>query len=530
MQSVTFTYSGSVVGNPPTRTITFTANDGAALSNQATRLINIVGSVVSPPVVTGTSSTPLSWTETLPPAAPPVITIAPGLAITDGSTSQLSSATVSITANFSSGEDVLGWNSAIAAANNITVSASAHSHTLTLTPTLPDVSESLASFQAVLRSVTYSDSSQNPTTAPRTITFTVVDSNSITSSITANSQQVINLTAVNNPPKVTTSAGTDSYTGGTPAILVDPTVTVTDPDGGPPNPGFNPNMVGATVSVAGGFASGDTLGFNNQAGISGSYNSATGVLTLTGSATPLDYQFALRAVTFSNPSATTSGTPRTLSFTVNDGFGNGNTATKQIAVQGGSLVLGDFNLNGHVASDDIAAMLSALTDLNSYKSAHSLSSADLLTIGDINHDGKVDNRDLQAMLSLVASLGGGSGAGSNETTLISTPTVLASAGPATPTLPLKALGAQKPAATLSSWSLIEMSSFLTMQPAATTFSKHFSATSQIVGPLPNPLTAEAVDPALSTSPTFRSRHLRWHSANQSPVNSDALEMLFSVWN
>ena len=44
---------------------------------------------------------------------------------------------------------------------------------------------------------------------------------------------------------------------------------------------------------------GDTLHFTNQDGITGSYNSGTGTLTLTGDATPTQYQAALQSVTFS---------------------------------------------------------------------------------------------------------------------------------------------------------------------------------------------------------------------------------------
>ena len=44
------------------------------------------------------------------------------------------------------------------------------------------------------------------------------------------------------------------------------------------------------------------LGFTNQNGITGSFNAATGVLTLTGSATVANYQTALRSVTYANAS------------------------------------------------------------------------------------------------------------------------------------------------------------------------------------------------------------------------------------
>jgi hypothetical protein len=324
LQSVTFNYSGSVVTNP-TRTITFKADDGLVLSNRPTRTINIQGPVASPPIVTGTSGTPVAWTEALPPASAPVVTIAPGLTITDGSTGQLTSATVTISQNFSSGEDVLGWNATVAAANNITVSSSPHSHFITLTPTTPDTSESLAAFQAVLRTVNYTNTSQKPTAVPRTITFTVVDSNSITSTVTTSSQQLVSVTAVNNPPLITTSGGTDSYVLNAPAVLIDGSLTLTDPD--------NASLVGATVKITGGFASGDTLAFNNQGGIAGTYVPATGVLTLTGSATPLEYQIALRAVTFSTSAA--AGL-RTISFQADDnatpGTPDGNVATKLISV------------------------------------------------------------------------------------------------------------------------------------------------------------------------------------------------------
>jgi hypothetical protein len=237
---------------------------------------------------------------------------------------------VSISANFSSGEDLLGWNATVAAANNITVTSSPHSHFITLTPTTPDTSESPAAFQAVLRTVTYTNTSQKPTAVPRTVTFTVVDSNSITSTVTASSQQAISVTGVNNPPLITTSGGTDNYVINAPAVLIDGSLTAADPD--------TATLVGATVKITGGFINGDTLAFNNQGGIAGTYAPATGVLTLTGSATPLEYQIALRAVTFSTSAA--AGL-RTISFQADDnatpGTPDGNVATKQItvAVSGG---------------------------------------------------------------------------------------------------------------------------------------------------------------------------------------------------
>jgi hypothetical protein len=394
LQSVTFNYSGTSVNVAhPNRTITFKADNGTVLSTAATRVIHLVGTPVSPPSVTGTSVSPLTWTEQLPPASPQVITIAPNLlisfpgdidrdgqrtigdvfalmdalrdlkayqnshtlsdaqvtAIADtnldgkvnnldvqaligllannpGSTSQLTSATASISANFSSGNDALGWDNSIALANGITVTASPNFKNLTLTPT-SGTSLDLTNFQSVLRTVTFTNSSKNPSTTQRTVTFTVVDANGTTSNITPASQQTINIVAVNNPAAVTTSVGSDSYTAGAAAILVDGAATVTDPD--------SATLTGATVSITSGFTAGDTLAFTNQLGISGSYNSASGVLTLTGTAPPSDYQVALRAVTFSTGSGAPAGT-RTISFIANDGGpGTGNIATKNINISAG---------------------------------------------------------------------------------------------------------------------------------------------------------------------------------------------------
>ncbi len=63
---------------------------------------------------------------------------------------------------------------------------------------------------------------------------------------------------------------------------------------------------------------------------------------------------------------------------------------------------GDFNLDGKISNADIQAMLDALTDLNAYKSGHSLSDADLLTIADINGDGIVNEADENPFLQFLA--------------------------------------------------------------------------------------------------------------------------------
>jgi hypothetical protein len=105
--------------------------------------------------------------------------------------------------------------------------------------------------------------------------------------------------------------------------VIDPGLTVTDLD--------STNLTGATVAITAGFVSAqDTLAFTNQLGITGNYNSGTGVLTLTGTTTVANYQTALRSVTYQNSSDNPTAS-RTITFTVDDGTSTG-SATRGITI------------------------------------------------------------------------------------------------------------------------------------------------------------------------------------------------------
>ena len=106
-------------------------------------------------------------------------------------------------------------------------------------------------------------------------------------------------------PVVTASGTTNLFRPGGAAVAVDSGVMVSS---------SGSDLSGATETI-GNYQSGDTLNFTNQNGISGSY--ASGVLTLSGSATPAQYQAALQSVTFSTTS--TSTVTRSLSIVVEDG-------------------------------------------------------------------------------------------------------------------------------------------------------------------------------------------------------------------
>ncbi len=126
-----------------------------------------------------------------------------------------------------------------------------------------------------------------------------------------------------NARPVVTAGGTLAYTENASAAAVDSTLTLSDTE--------SDAITGATVSISGGFTSGDTLGFVNQNGISGSYNSGTGVLTLSGTTSVANYQAALRSVAFASSSndPTATSASRTVTWVASDagGVGTGVTST-----------------------------------------------------------------------------------------------------------------------------------------------------------------------------------------------------------
>ena len=126
-----------------------------------------------------------------------------------------------------------------------------------------------------------------------------------------------------------TASGTPTFTGGGTAVTLDSALTVTDVDSGG-------NLTGATVRINTGCIAADQLNFTTQNGITGSYNSTTGTLTLSGTATLANYQTALESITYNfspgNGDPTAGGTDlsRTIDWTVTDGStsnGPSNTAS-----------------------------------------------------------------------------------------------------------------------------------------------------------------------------------------------------------
>ncbi len=137
---------------------------------------------------------------------------------------------------------------------------------------------------------------------------------------------VLNITAVNDAPILAGVNATTAYVQNDSAAIIDSTITTpTDVD--------DTNMESATIAItAGGDFVGaggiDSLNYSTLYGVTGAYDSNTGILTLTGSATKAEYELILESITFSSTSATSGN--RTISYTINDGTDNSNTQTATI--------------------------------------------------------------------------------------------------------------------------------------------------------------------------------------------------------
>ena len=299
------TYQNTDTDNPSTsqRTVTFTVNDGDVNSNNQTRTIDVVA-VNDAPVLASAETSALSFTEGGSATA-----ITSALTVSDADDTNIESATVQITSNLDSSEDVLAFTTQ----NGITGSFTSSTGLLTLSG-----SATLANYQTALRSVTYQNTdTDNPSTSQRTVTFTVNDGD-----VNSNTQtRTIDVVAVNDAP-VLASAETSalSFTEGDSATAITSALTVADSD--------DTNIESATVQITSNLdSSEDVLAFTDQNGITGSFTSSTGLLSLSGSATLANYQTALRSVTYQNTDTDNPSTSqRTVTFTVNDGDVNSNNA------------------------------------------------------------------------------------------------------------------------------------------------------------------------------------------------------------
>jgi hypothetical protein len=284
-----------------TYSVRIRATDHGTPAGQIVREFTIAVTNVNEGPTVDASGGSAAFTEgTLPVAVDPEIVVA-------DPDSELSGATVKLPSSVS--DESLGFVSQ----SGITGTYDAGAATLTLSG-----AATVGQYQAVLRSVTYFNADDTPSTAPRTVTFDVTDAGGLTS--TPDSRDVT-VAATNDAPVVTASAGATPYTENGAAVVVDGALAVADPD--------DMDLEGATVEIVAPQA-GDQLLFTDQSGITGA-GSGTASLTLTGAASEAAYQDALRSITFSSANDDPA-TTKSVEFTANDGDADNASATKFINI------------------------------------------------------------------------------------------------------------------------------------------------------------------------------------------------------
>ena len=267
-----------------------------------------VSAVNDAPVVTPTGTT-LAYTEN-----GAATTVDSAVSVSDADTTQLASATVSITSGFATGQDLLAFTNQ----NGITGSWNAATGVLSLTGS------------ATVRQLPDRAAQQSPTPTART-TRAPPPARSRSRSTTAAPTATPPPATSRSPPSTTPpSSPPPAPPWPTPRTVrpppVDGALTVSDAD--------TTNLASATVSITSGFATGqDLLAFTNQNGITGSWNAATGVLSLTRQRHRRQLPRP-RCAASPTPTARTTRAPppARCSFTVNDGSANSNTATRNVSV------------------------------------------------------------------------------------------------------------------------------------------------------------------------------------------------------
>ena len=133
-----------------------------------------------------------------------------------------------------------------------------------------------------------------------------------------------NTVTPNSPPVLSSTSSSVDYTGN--PVAINPLITVGDPD--------DIDLGSGSVQFSqSSFIKGeDQLIFNNQNGIFGNYDSNTGILSLSGTASLAEYQDALRSVEYQNSLSNPSTTDRSVEFRVSDGTNQSNILPTTLTV------------------------------------------------------------------------------------------------------------------------------------------------------------------------------------------------------
>lgn len=284
----------NVTVNPTvsTRTVDFEIYDWDDISNTVSRSINVLDVAVTP-VLANIEVSDLAYNE-----SDGAVAITSAITLSDFDDTDMESATISISANYTLGEDFLDFTDT----GNITGSFASGTGILTLSGT-----DTEANYQAALRAVTYENTSSDPVELTRTVSILVNDGDNNSNTETRD----ITVTAANSKPILSSiESGNLAYPDG--AVQITNTIVVSDPD--------NTFLDSAIVIISENFKPAeDSLIYSTIFGITGTYTTTTGRLKLVGNNLLSDYQSALRSIDYKNFATIASGPERVVSFIVSDG-------------------------------------------------------------------------------------------------------------------------------------------------------------------------------------------------------------------
>src|SRR5947207_1581053 len=144
------------------------------------------------------------------------------MTVSDVDSTNLVGATAQITTNYQNGQDVLSF------ANIGPITATAFDTStgkITLSGT-----DTKANYEAALRTIKYANTSDNPSTVVRTVTFQVNDGGAV-ANLSNTQTRTITITPVNDAPVLAgVEAGALPYTENDPATVITSTLTVNDVD------------------------------------------------------------------------------------------------------------------------------------------------------------------------------------------------------------------------------------------------------------------------------------------------------------
>ncbi|NQV49654.1 MAG: DUF2341 domain-containing protein [Candidatus Marinimicrobia bacterium] len=261
------------------------------------------------PYLTDIEATPLSYQEN-----DPATQITGAIVCHDYNEFFLDSANIQITGNYLGTEDVLAFST------NYGISVSSWQVGTGILRLVGNAS--LANYTAALQEVTFQNSNPSPSTLTRTVSFSVSDGTGFSASVTRD----ITMNALNNAPVLSSIEGTTlAYIDGDPDTIITTAISISDAD--------DAYLDSAWVTISTGYVSGeDKLLFTTANGISSSWSSVYGILTLSGSATKANYQLALRSVSYDNLNPDPVETTRTIDFYVSDGSAHSDTLARNLSV------------------------------------------------------------------------------------------------------------------------------------------------------------------------------------------------------